>query len=125
MGAALAILAVAACAAGKSEFQRNAEDAGAEMAAAARTLEALHQGRLTQRFARASFVNYREQLADVESQLTSAEPHPDRVELNRLLTLYRSARPAIEDPCLGDGCDWRGQVRALDDASKAFLEAGG
>ena len=120
----LAILTLTAgC--GKSEFQRNAGDAGAEMAAAARTLEALHEGRLTQQFARASFVNYREQLADVESQLASAEPHPDRAELNRLLALFRGARPAIEDPCLEDGCDWRGQVRALDDASKAFIEAGG
>ena len=125
MGAALAILALLACGPGKSEFQRNAGDAGAEMAAAARTLEALHQGRLTRQFARASFVNYREQLADIDSQLTSAEPHSDRAELQRLLALYRSAKPAIEDPCLEDDCDWRGQVKALDEASKAFVQAGG
>jgi hypothetical protein len=123
--AALALLLVSACGTGQSDYQRQAATAGAEMAAAARTLEAVHQGRLRPEYARASFVNYREQLEDVDTELSASGSSVDRAQLARLRELYRAARPAFEEPCLEAGCDWRGQVRALDEAAKAFLQAGG
>jgi hypothetical protein len=121
----LLLVGASACGVGKSDFQRNAGDAGAELAAAARTLEAVHDGRLDTRYARASFANYREQLSGVESDLSTAGTVPDPATRDSLLRLYRIAQQAIDAPCLEPSCDWQGQVRALDSAAEAFIAAGG
>jgi hypothetical protein len=121
----LVLAGTMACGAGKSDFQRQAGDTGAELAAAARTLEAVHDGRLDVRYARASFANFREQLSDVESSLSAAAPATDTATRDRLLQLYSHAHPAIDSPCLEASCDWRRQVRALDSAAKAFIAVGG
>lgn len=119
-----ALLAATACQATKSDFERQASDTGAELAAASRTLRAVHEGRLDVRYARASFANYEEQLSGVDSQVSSAEGTSAETR-QRLLELYRRARPAIEAPCLDGDCDWRSQLQALDAASAAFTAAGG
>jgi hypothetical protein len=121
----LVLVGTAACGVGTSDFERQAGDTGAELAAAARTLEAVHDGRLDVRYARASFANYREQLSGVESDLSAAQPTTDTATRDRLLQLYRRAQPALDAPCLEGACDWRAQVRALDSAAKAFIASGG
>lgn len=122
---ALVLLGASACGVGKSDFERQAGDTGAEFAAAARTLEAMHNGRLDVRYARASFANYREQLSGVESDLSAAPAATDTSTRDHLLKLYRDAQPAIDAPCLETACEWRGQIRALDSAAQAFIAAGG
>src|SRR2546429_4576488 len=89
----LVLVGTSACGVGKSDFERQAGDTGAELAAAARTLEAVHNGRLDVRYARASFANYREQVSGVESSLASAQPASDSATRDRLLELYRGAQP--------------------------------
>jgi hypothetical protein len=123
--AILVALAASGCGVGKSGFQRQAGDAGAELAAAARTLRAVHEGQLDVRFARASFVNYRESLSDVEANLSSPQNGPQTANRDHLIQLYRRAQPALQEPCLERDCDWRAQLDALDAASAALIEAGG
>ena len=120
----LVLVGTAACGVGTSDFERQAGDTGAELAAAARTLEAVHDGRLDARYARASFANYREQLSGVESDLSAAQA-VDTATRDRLLQLYRRAQPALDAPCLEGACDWRAQIRALDSAANAFIASGG
>lgn len=118
-------LLLAACGAGGG-FPEVASTAGSELAAAAATVEYVHTGRLPASFARASFVNYRSALKDTERQLRTADGAPAGAELDRLLGLYRPAWQAVQEPCLGNGCDWRGQVRALRAAADGLeREAGG
>jgi hypothetical protein len=123
--AILFALSASGCGVGKSDFQRQAGDAGAELAAAGRTLRAVHEGQLDNRFAQASFVNYRDQLSDVEAGLSAPRTGPETANRDRLIQLYRRAQPALEDPCFESDCDWRAQLDALEAASAAFIEAGG
>lgn len=125
MLAIVVALAATACGVGKSDFQRQAGDTGAELAAAAHTLRAVHDGQLDVRYARASFANYGEQLSDVEGSLPSPQTGPETANRARLIQLYRRAQPALQQPCLEGDCDWRAQLDALDAASAAFIEAGG
>lgn len=113
------------CAAGQSGFQQAAASAGAELAAAATTVQYAHTGRLPVTFASASFVNYRSALQDTEQQLRTADGAPTGRRLDRLLGLYRPAWEAVQRPCLEGGCDWRAQVRALQQASDALVREGG
>jgi hypothetical protein len=121
----LVLVGASGCGGGKSDFERKAGDTGAELAASARTLEAVHGGHLDVRYARASFVNYREQLSGVESDLSASQTAVDTATRDRLLKLYRRAQPALDAPCLESACDWRAQVRALDSAANAFIASGG
>ena len=123
--AAVVALLTAGCSASKSPFARQAGDAGEEFAAAAITLRDLHEGRLTRAYAQSSFVNFEKAVGDVPEQLPKASGHPDPGALQHLLDLYRPASRAVAEPCLDAGCDWQGQVAALEAASKAFIEAGG
>jgi len=100
---------------GSADAQRTEAQAAGELAAAARTLEAYHQDRLTRPYAAGAFVNYEEQLRSLDTAPLPAD----------LRARWLAARPAVRRPCLDAGCDWRGQVRALDGAANAFRSAGG
>jgi hypothetical protein len=116
-------LAFSGCAATQSDFTRQTASAGGELAAAALTLAAAHQGRLTFAYARGSFVNYQSQLDGLDAQLPGLQGAPDRAMVRHLLDLYAPAMRAVEQPCLDTACDWRAQVGALNRASAAFLQA--
>lgn len=134
---ALALIAGAGCALAQSDFARTAGNAGAAFAAAAVTLRFAHEGKLTVVYARASFVNYRAELDGLDAQLPAQDGAPDARTLRRLLNLADPALRAVDAPCLDvsadasadasadGGCDWRGQVAALERASVALLKAGG
>lgn len=111
------------CQVSKSAFKDEADTVSANFAAAATTLRYLHNGKLTRQYAKASFFNYATVTKGAESTLRSASGAPDQASLNRLLRLYQPAAQAISEPCLDGGCDWRGQVAALEKASGAFREA--
>src|SRR5919108_312576 len=116
---------LAACSFTRSAFETKAGDAGAEFAAAARTIQFVHQGKLTAAYARASFVNYQSALEGLDSELPQSDGAPGKGKLDRLVDLYRKAYPAVEQPCLSAGCDWQQQVSRIDQASHALLKAGG
>lgn len=118
-------LALAGCALTQSPFARNAGDTGSSFAAAATTLAYAHEGKLTTAYARASFVNYQSELAGVGQQFSSLAGSPGGKTVRRLVRAYHTAEQAVQHPCLGSGCNWRGQVAALNRASKAFVKAGG
>jgi hypothetical protein len=126
---ALALIVGAGCALAQSAFARTAGNAGAAFAAAAVTLRFAHEGKLTAAYARASFVNYRAELDGLDAQLPTQDGAPDARTLRRLLDLARPALRAVDAPCLDTrvdaGCDWRGQVAAMQRASAALLKAGG
>ena len=117
--------ALAGCQATQSAFDLTAGNTGASLAAAATMLRYEHEGRVTKLYAQSSFVNFQSQLQGVETQLPSLAGAPSRVEVGKLLRLYRRAAPAVQNPCLEDRCGWRRQLRALQRASDAFVKAGG
>jgi hypothetical protein len=125
----LALIAGAGCALAQSGFARTAGNAGAAFAAAAVTLRFAHEGKLTAAYARASFVNYRAELDGLDAQLPAQDGAPDARTLRRLLDVADPALRAVDAPCLDAGvdagCDWRGQVTAMQRASAALLKAGG
>lgn len=125
VGVLLLALVLGGCAFTRPAFSRFAGNTGGELAAAATTLRYLHTGKLTAAYARSSFVNYASQLQGVAQQLQSMTGGPGPGTMHRLTRLYRRAQPAITRPCLGSGCNWRAQVRALQRASDAFVGAGG
>lgn len=107
----------------QSAFAQSASKGGAGFAAAEETLRDAHDGHVTTAYAAASFVNYRSELEGLNSQLPSSQGAPNHTQIERLLSLYTRAMAAVEHPCLTGGCDWQGQVGALEAASKAFLKA--
>jgi len=109
----LAVAVSLAC--GSSDIQRTESSAAGELAAAARTLEAFHQDRLTRPYVEGAFVNYAEQLATLDQTPLPGDLH----------ARWAAARPAVQRPCLDAGCPWEAQVRALDDAAGAFRQAAG
>lgn len=124
-GALLCGLLLAGCAGGQSGFQQAASNAGAELEAAATTVEYAHMGRLPVAYARASFDGYRSSLRGTEEQLRTADGAPRGARLDRLLDLYRRGWQAVQQPCLDGACDWPEQVRALRAAGDALdREAG-
>jgi hypothetical protein len=124
--AALAALVVAACTgATKTPFARAALDAGGTFAAAARTLEDLHGGRLTREYAAATLGVLETQVEAAPDELRTADGARDAGSAERLADQARAAASAMRSPCLDVACDWQGQVAALRDAAKALSEAGG
>ena len=122
--AAIAALPVlTGCTVTKTQFQNTAGGAGGELAAAATTLEYVHEGRLNRAYASSAFASYRDALLITEKQLPTVPGAPDRATIEELLTLYRPAYRAVEQPCLDDSCDWRAQVEALKKASEALVKA--
>lgn len=108
----------------QSAFTRTAGNAGAALAAASTTLTYVHEGKIGEAYAASSFVNYTSELDGLDQTLPSQSGVPDAGTLQRLLKLYKPAIEVIHSPCLDASCDWRAQVATLNNASKAFLEAG-
>jgi hypothetical protein len=113
---------VSGCEMVKSAYVSQVGGAAEELAAVATTLRLVHEGRVTRQYAQSTFANYREVLVSFEPKLRKAEgaPAPDSVE--RAVSVYRGVAQVIESPCLDDGCDWRGQLAALETAAAALDE---
>ena len=122
LAAIAAIPVLSGCEVTKTQFQNTAGGAG-ELAAAATTLEYVHEGRLNRAYASSAFASYRDALLVTEKQLPTVPGAPDTGPVAELLTLYRPAYRAVEQPCLDDSCDWRAQVDALKKASEALVKA--
>jgi hypothetical protein len=120
---ALGVISLTGCQLTQSAFAQSASKAGASFAAAEETLRYAHDGRITTAYAAASFVNYRSELEGLDTQLPSSQGAPNHAQITRLLSLYTRAMAVVEHPCLEGGCDWQGQVDALEAASRAFLKA--
>lgn len=118
-------LTLSGCEIVRSGFATQAGTAGAELAAAAATLRYVHEGRISRPYAQSAFANYRESLRNFEPKLRQAKGAPSRAEVNRLVAVFRAAVPALEAPCLDDGCDWQGQAAMLEAAAVTLSEAGG
>jgi len=118
-------LALSGCAMVRSVFATQAGSAGDELAAAAVTLQYVHEGRITKPYARSAIANYRELLLNFEPKLRQAKGAPSGAEVDRLVAVYRAAVPALDAPCLDDGCDWQGQAAMLEAAAVTLSEAGG
>ena len=119
------LLLLTSCQLTQSGFAKTANNAGSAFAAAAITLTYAHTGKLLSAYAQASFENYQSELSGVDQSLPSQNGIPDKQTLQHLLTLYKSAMQAVDQPCLEASCDWQAQVKALRAASDAFLQAGG
>jgi len=111
-------LALSGCAMVRSVFATQAGSAGDELAAAAVTLHYVHEGKITKPYARSAIANF-------EPKLRQAKGAPSGAEGDRLVAVYRAAVPALDAPCLDDGCDWQGQAATLEAAAAALREAGG
>lgn len=119
------LLLLNGCQAAQSAFANTAGNAGSAFAAASTTLSYAHEGKVTTAYARSSFINFQSELNGLDQSLPSQNGTPDRLTLQHLLTLYHQAMPIVTSPCLQMTCAWRNQVATLDQASKAFLKAGG
>lgn len=110
----------------QTPFQRAAGGAAGTLAAAAETLTAVREGRLSEGYARASFVSFTETLRGVGEQLPAeaGAPDPDTAaQLGRKLT---ETEPILEAPCLTDaGCDASAQIAQLKSLSADLLQASG
>lgn len=116
-------LLLTACQLTPSAFSKTVGNAGSAFAAAATTLAYAHEGKITYAYARSSFVNYQSELNGLDQQLSSQSGSRTKSTVQHLLSLYKSAMQAVNQPCLQDVCNWRAQVDALNSASQAFLKA--
>jgi hypothetical protein len=105
----------------QTPFQRTAIEAAGTLAAAAETLTAVQEGRLTEGYARASFVSFAEAVRGVDARLHSEEGAPRTTEhLGREL---HDVDLILQAPCLQGGCDAAAQIRQLKAASEDLLQA--
>lgn len=113
------------CRLAQSAFTKTTSNAGAAFAAASTTLTYAHTGKLTVAYTKASFESYQSELSGLDQQLPSQQGSPDTRTVQHLLALYKPAMQAVNQPCLEPTCNWHDQVTALNQASNAFLKAGG
>src|SRR5215218_3256889 len=118
-------IVVTGCQMTQSAFVRVTGEAGAEFAAAATTLEYVHEGQLTQPYAQAAFQNYASVVEDADRQIAAAAGAPSQELARRLADLAREAAGVVMDPCFAASCGWRGQVMLLQRTSEALREASG
>ena len=121
----LLLLGTTGCQFKQSAFALTASNAGSTFAAAALTLRYVHEGKITPAYANSSFQNYQSQLQNVDQQLPAQKGAPDTHTIQSLLQLYQPAMQTINNPCLDTSCNWHAQIAALNQASEAFLKAGG
>ena len=119
------LFALTGCQIAQSAFAKTAGNAGAAFAAASTTLTYAHMGKLTIAYTKSSFESYQSELSGIDQQLASQQGSPDPHTTQHLLDLYKTAMQAINQPCLQATCNWQVQVSALNQASSAFLKAGG
>ena len=121
----LLLFVLTGCQLAQSGFTKTAGNAGSAFAAASTTLTYLHTGKLTITYTKASFESYQSELSGIDQKLSSQQGSPDTHTVQHLLALYKAAMQTINQPCLDATCDWHMQVSALNQASSAFLKAGG
>ncbi|MDP9224937.1 MAG: hypothetical protein M3P18_14055 [Actinomycetota bacterium] len=120
--AAVCLVLVGCSGVSQTPFQRTAGGAAGTLAAAAETLTEHREGRLTEAYARASFVSFAEALRGVREQLPSEEGAPGTAkQLGREL---EEIEPLLEAPCLkSSGCDPSAQIQQLSAVSEDLLQA--
>ena len=120
----LLICVVTACNVTESPFARMAGNIGSAFAAAATTLTYDHEGKISDRYAASSFMEFQNELSGAAQEL-AASGNVDKHTLQQLLPLYTPAMRIVDAPCLSNSCGWREQIVVLNRASAAFLKAGG
>ncbi len=108
----------------QTPFQRAAGEAAGTLAAAAETLTEYREGRLTESYARASFVSFAEALRGVGEQLPTEDGAPGTGTAKRLGQELRQTELLLEAPCLASSaCDGSGQIQRLKAVSEDLLQA--
>ncbi len=118
-------LTISGCSLTQSPFVRMVDSAGGTFSAAATTLAYFHQGKLSHAYTVSSFAGYESQLDGLDQQLPGQQGASAQATIRRLLALYKPAMQVVQQPCLDNSCDWRGQVATLERASRAFVEVSG
>src|SRR5262245_37565888 len=91
------------CDVNESPFARMAGTIGSALAAAATTLSYAHEGKITDRYAASSFMEYQHELNGTAEALT-ASSDVDRHTLQHLLAVYTPAQRVVDAPCLSSSC---------------------
>ena len=122
---AAACLVVAGCSAiTQTPFQRTAQEAAGTLAAAAETLTAVQEGRLTEGYARASFVSFAEAVQGVGEHLPSEAGPLGTGTTEHLARELKEVERLLRAPCLQrSGCDASAQIRQLKALSHDLLQA--
>jgi hypothetical protein len=108
----------------QTPFQRTAIQTAGTLAAAAETLTAVQEGRLTEGYARASFVSFAEAVHGVGEALSREEGAPATENTDHLGRDLREVEVLLRTPCLrGPGCDPSAQIRQLKTVSEDLLQA--
>jgi hypothetical protein len=108
----------------QTPFQRTASEAAGTLAAAAETLTAVEEGRLTEGYARASFVSFAEVVDGVGERLPHEDGSPGTGPTEHLGRELQEAELILQAPCLDiHGCDVAAQIRQLKAVSQDLLRA--
>jgi hypothetical protein len=108
----------------QTPFQRTAREAAGTLAAAAETLTAVQEGRLTEGYARASFVSFAEAVQGVGEQLPSEDAAPGTGTTVRLGRELQEMELLLRAPCLhSPGCDASAQIRQLKAVGEDLLRS--
>jgi hypothetical protein len=106
----------------QTPFQQRASEAAGTLAAAAETLSAVQEGRLTEGYARASFVSFAEAVQGVGEELPSMDGAPETGTTERLGRELREVELLLQAPCIDiAGCDVSAQIRQLKAVSEDLL----
>jgi hypothetical protein len=106
----------------QTPFRRTAQEAAGTLAAAAETLTAVQEGRLTEGYARASFVTFVEAVQGVGEELPSMDGAPEAGTTERLRRELQDVELVLREPCLENaGCDVSAQIRQLKAVSQDLL----
>jgi hypothetical protein len=106
----------------QTPFQHKAGEAAGTLAAAAETLSAVQEGRLTEGYARASFVSFAEAVQGVGEELPSMDGAPETGTTERLGRELREVELLLQAPCIDiAGCDVSAQIRQLKAVSEDLL----
>jgi hypothetical protein len=107
----------------QTPFQHRAREAAGTLAAAAETLNAVQEGRLTDAYGRASFVSFAEAVQGVSEELPSLDGAPEAATTERLARELQDVELLIREPCLESaGCDAFAQIRQLKAVSEDLLQ---
>jgi hypothetical protein len=106
----------------QTPFQHRASEAAGTLAAAAETLSAVQEGRVTEGYARASFVSFAEAVQGVGEELPSMDGAPETGTTERLGRELREVELLLQAPCIYiAGCDVSAQIRQLKAVSEDLL----
>lgn len=107
----------------QTPFQRTAREAAGTLAAAAETLTAVQEGRLTEGYARASFVSFADAVQGVGEQLPREDGAPGTGTTERLGRELQEVELLLRAPCLqSPGCDASAQIRQLKAVGEDLLQ---